>query len=316
VIARRGRGGEARAAPDDRTGAGGPGDTPLTLVSGFVEAPKRRAVQRWLAERPDGERWALLVDGAFDATHRLPDGVTVFETAAGCACCLGALALRTTLARVLRQGPWDRLLLLLSPSARPAAIVDGLRAGIAGAALRIDAVIAIVDAQRAGPWLDPSAPGASLAREQVDAAALVVLVRGPGAVSPRLASVLADGPLGARALLQAGESTPSWREVTAALPARSAYGLRRWPGEVAFDRARLQRALAALRAREPDLPMRGVFRTARDWYLWQPGLAEPWQATCWRLDSRLMCALTDAESSTWLDSALEQAILADRPDER
>ena len=79
---------------------------------------------------------------------------------------------------------------------------------------------------------------------------------------------------------------------------------------------RAGRALAALRAREPDLPMRGVFRTARDWYLWQPGLAEPWQATCWRLDSRLMCALTDAESSTWLDSALEQAILSDRPDER
>ena len=289
--------------------AGGRPRVALTLVSGFAGQARRGALLRWLADRPGNERWAVLVDGAFDdGPLPVSAGLAVFETAAGCACCLGALALRTTLARVLRQGPWQRLFLLLSPAAHPAAILDALRGGIAGGALRIDAPIAIVDAGRPGPWLDPSAPGAALAHEQADSAALIVLDRGEGARAQALAELLSQGPAGPRPVLEARPAMPDWAQVTAALAVGAPRGARRWAGEVVFDRRRLQRALATLRERVPGLHARGVFRTARDWYRWRPDDPIPWQPTHWRLDSRLECAVTDAETVAWLDTALRDTI--------
>jgi hypothetical protein len=303
-------------------------------VAGFSEESRHRAVRRWLADRPQHERWAVLVDGVLDDRGPAPglaldsrEGVDVFGTAAGCACCVGALALRSTLARVLRQGPWHRLLLVLSAPARPAALIDALRAGIVGDALRVDAVIAVVDARRPGPWLDPSSPGAVLAREQVDVATLVVLDSGAKRASEaasepapgrqpaaadrsrgereRLVAVLADGPLGSRPLLDARDGMPGWGEVLAALHHRASRTRRVWPGEVVFDRVRLRHALAALRAREAGVPMRGLFRTAREWYRWDPEAAEPWVPTHWRLDSQLECALTGEEIDAMLSSAID-----------
>ncbi len=277
-------------------------------MSGFAAQSKRGALLRWLADRPANERWAVLVDGAFDDDPLpAPAGIAVFETAAGCACCLGALALRTTLARALREGPWQRLFLLLSPAAHPAVLLDALRGGIAGSTLRIDAPIAIVDGGRPGPWLDPSAPGAALAREQADSAALIVLDHGQGAPAQTLAARLAQGPAGPRPVLEARPAMPDWAQVTAALAAGAPRGIRRWDAEVVFDRRRLQRALASLRERAPGLPARGVFRTAREWYQWRPDEPAPWQPTHWRLDSRLECAVTDAQTIDWLDTSLRDA---------
>lgn len=218
--------------------------TPVTLVTGFLAAGKTTAIRHWCARRPAGERWAVLVNDfghlAIDAAAHAD--VAVFEVPGGCACCAASVAMRTTLGRILRRGPWDRLVIELSGLGHPAAMIDLLRDAGRSMPLRLDGVVAFVDGSRPGPWLDAGAPYRELARAQVDAADLVVLnrsqARPPGGAPPspllsgveesgdgpaaslaraRLVDSLGDGPFGPRPVLACGDEPVCWDEVVAAL---------------------------------------------------------------------------------------------------
>ena len=102
---------------------------PVTLLHGLgAGAPERAGrLERWLARRPPQERWAVIAEGgvalpAFDRSS------VVIAQIGGCACCTGALVLRVTLTRLLRQGPWHRVVILAGAAARPQALAEQLRA--------------------------------------------------------------------------------------------------------------------------------------------------------------------------------------------
>lgn len=218
--------------------------TPVTLVTGFLAAGKTTAIRQWCSQRPAGERWAVLVNDfgrlAIDAAAHAD--VAVFEVAGGCACCAASVAMRTTLGRILRRGPWDRLVIELSGLGHPSTMIDLLRDAARTMPLLLDGVVALVDGSRPGPWLDAGAPYRDLARAQVDAADLVVLNRsqarppGRGLPNPfpsgeeesrdgptespvraRLEDSLGDGPFGPRPVLGCGDAQVSWDEVVEAL---------------------------------------------------------------------------------------------------
>lgn len=146
---------------------------PATLVTGLPGSGKTALLRQWLAAKPAGERWGLLLNRA-DAggvRARLPGGrgdaglgagaaadlgiaPADVETVGGCACCAGKLAFETALVRLLRRGPWNRLLIALDGAGDPPRFVDLLRAGVAGRHLRLDEVVAVIDAETAQAWLD------------------------------------------------------------------------------------------------------------------------------------------------------------------
>jgi hypothetical protein len=296
----------------------------LTVIAGFAGPAKARAIRAWLAGRPGGERWALLANDPADGLQAEFPGA-VRPLAAGCACCIGGAPLPATIGRLLRDGPWDRVLLDLAGEGRPAALLDRLRGAVLGSALRVDGVVLVVDGAKPAPWLDPAHAGHPLATAQLAASDLVLLEAPAGAAAGTLRETLEASPFGRRAVLVAAPaSPPAWAEVRAGLGAALAPptgdpipggGLRQiertqvrwwWPASAGFDRGALQRGVAAVAAAGAPLAARGVFPTERDWYLldWRGDRAE-WAPTDWRRDARLEAQFGSAADP----GALEAVVL-------
>lgn len=269
------------------------GATPLTLLCAADPARALALALRWAAGRPPGERWALLID---DPAVPHPESVQndealrVVRLASGCVCCSGAIALRIALTRVLRDGPWQRLLLLPSATARVDLLVDALRASLAASWLELDSIVTLRLAGLAAP------PGS------LDASLLVVDACPDPATAPLLAAPpLAAGPAGVRLHVEEDSLAAEWGAVSASLglahghpsvpvahPGQSGrMSWLRWPGAQVFDRRRLFAALQCIEHPRIEL---ALFRTAREWYRWSAGTGtDPgWHATGWRLDSRIL----------------------------
>lgn len=210
------------------------------LVTGFLGTGKTTLLRGWLAQRPPGERWAVLVNefGALGVDRALlggdaggrdaeaagrdadPGEVAVVEVAGGCACCAAQVAFGATLVRLLRRGPWHRLFIETTGLGHPARLVDQLRApGLAGR-LWLRPPVAVVDATRAGLYFDPGHPGHALAADQLALARAVVLNRIgdlPPDTARDLAERLAAVPPWRRPVLPTADGTVDLRRVLAAL---------------------------------------------------------------------------------------------------
>jgi hypothetical protein len=312
----------ALAGHDDgtREAAGGMASgarVPTQVVTGFLGAGKSTLIRHWLARRPPAERWAVLVNelGAsrVDAGTGTA-GVDVVEVAGGCACCAADVAFRTTLNRLLRRGPWDRLLVEVGASGHPARVVDRL---LAMPGLAVLPSVAVVDGRRPAPFIDPGHPAHGQAVAQVELARQVLL-RHAGAG-------MGEGLGGAVAALsswppQVVVLDESWDEPLGSPPADSPidssgeghlehWG---WPPETVFDRRRLAQVLdsfegegGVLRA-HGLLRMTGAFRTSRAWYRCDGG--GHWAETAWRADNRLQTIANRRFNPQLVTEALESAI--------
>ena len=315
------------------------------LVTGFLGAGKTTLLSGWLAARPAGERWAVLVNefGALGVDRALLGGdgadgeVAVAEVAGGCACCAARVAFGATLTRLLRRGPWDRLLVETTGLGHPAGLVDALRAPALAGRIALRAPVAVVDATRAALYLDASRPGHGVAVAQLELARVLVLNRAgalPAGEADTLAATLAGLPPWPRAVLPTSDGRVGLAAVLAATdeagPAAQLPGPTRrsppdgdaratgwrWPPEARFDRARLLAALEALAG--PAGPWRacgllrakGVFRTGRAWYGWQwvDGRVD-WRETAWRADSRLEVLAKSPIDPQMVDQALRAAAM-------
>jgi G3E family GTPase len=272
----------------------GPGrGVPTVVVTGFLGAGKSSLIRHWLSQRPQAERWAVLVNelGATRVEPLPAHAVEVFEVAGGCACCAADVAFRTTVNRLLRRGPWHRLVVEVGASGHPARVVDRL---LGMPALAVQPSVAVVDGRRPAPFVDAGHPAHGQAVAQVELARRIVLRDGDALLAERLASL---SPWPPRVLAAAASTAgPADDAAPLALDALNAPDepdapaeAWRWPAETVFDRRRLEQALAALQAPEGPLRahgllrMTGAFRTSRAWYRTDGGsLAE----TAWRTDSR------------------------------
>jgi len=297
---------------------------PVTVVTGFAGAGKSALVERWLRERPAGERWALLGNAS---TPDAPGAAGRYRVAGGCACCTAQASARSELVALLRAGPWHRLIVELDGTARPEALIDLLHRPPFDALLEVDGVVAVVDAARPAPFeTEPMHP---LARSQVEVSTHIVLNRAGRLAEPRRTALvhrLAGAPPFGRPVTPAFEapapaSLPSTAPPLAAVPLAAA-PLAAWrrPAGWVHDRARLQALVADWPARHRLAQASGVFRTVRDWYLWRfDGRVSSWEACAYRLENRLQTsfhaqvpARTEAAARAAMAADLEQAVHRDR----
>jgi G3E family GTPase len=123
------------------------------LVTGYPGAGKTTAIRSLLALKPEGERWAVLVNdighgdtGGWDFPGIGNKDVTVGKVAGGCICCTARLSLRrVALIRLLRKARPQRLLIEAAGVAQPAAVMDTLRDPWVAEALDLRAAICIAD---------------------------------------------------------------------------------------------------------------------------------------------------------------------------
>lgn len=202
--------------------------TETLLLTGFLGAGKTTLLTAWLAERPAHERWAVLVNefGALGVDRALLGGdgadasVAVAEIAGGCACCAARVTFDATLVRLLRRGPWHRLIVETTGLGHPAQLVDRLRAPAFADRLRVRPPVAVVDATRAALYVDPDRPGHATAADQVALARLLVLNRAaevPAADAAALADRLAALPPWSRPVLATADGRVPFERVLAAL---------------------------------------------------------------------------------------------------
>jgi G3E family GTPase len=125
---------------------------PAYVFFGATGAGKTSAIRTLLAQRTEGERWALLVNdfgraGYEDATRVAERGVVVRKVS-GCICCTAQVALRTALVGLVRAARPDRLLIEASSAAEPASIFRVLREPGIAASVALRSTIAVAHARQ------------------------------------------------------------------------------------------------------------------------------------------------------------------------
>ncbi len=146
---------------------------PLTMVTGSLGVGKTSAMLDLADQRPEGERWVVLVNelgevGIDGALLEDASGLHVAELPGGCLCCTARGPLLGRIRAILRQLSPDRILVEPSGVADPGAVLDELQSLHDSIDLR--AIITLVDPRTVaqGP------PTSGVWQAQVDAADVLV----------------------------------------------------------------------------------------------------------------------------------------------
>lgn len=127
------------------------GPAKTNLVTGFLGVGKTSTVQHLLRGRPEGERWAVLVnefgEAGVDGSLLSADGVMVQEVAGGCLCCVAAPLFTTGLNRLIRQHRPDRILIEPSGLGHPAQVLETLTGPLYAGVLEVGATLCLLDAR-------------------------------------------------------------------------------------------------------------------------------------------------------------------------
>lgn len=130
----------------------------MNLVCGPLGVGKTTAIRHLLENRPEGERWAVLVneyglvglDAALLADDRPSAGVEIREVAGGCICCSAGFLFETSLAMLLQRRP-DRLLIEPTGLAALSGILDSLDRPAVREHVDVRSTICLLDPATAAP---------------------------------------------------------------------------------------------------------------------------------------------------------------------
>lgn len=130
---------------------------PVTVVTGFLGAGKSTLLERWLGELPRDETVVIVneqgdvgIDGALLSQW----ASRVREITGGCICCTTQAALDAALVEFAESTPTPtRILVETSGAASPAGVIRALTRGTARDQLRLDGIVTVIDAARAGRTL-------------------------------------------------------------------------------------------------------------------------------------------------------------------
>ena len=285
------------------------------MVTGGSRSGKSRLIAQLRDGRPAGERWAWLSNSVGDATEgaratRVDEAGELFQVAGGCACCLAGPAFRTTLVRLLRAGPWQRLHIEVDAAGHAPAVVDQLRSPPFDQHLEVLQLLLTLSGTEslAGSADDLLSPAGRLGL------ASDFLLRASQPTAPSLAALLEAAPPWPRLERVAGRrlaraqsgldaTLDGWRVFSALQPADMPDDgaiLRRWPAEAVALRRPFKDLLSRLVADSGVSGFQALMRTERAWYRWAYGRGRGDGAlafdagssldeteTAWRLDSRL-----------------------------
>lgn len=126
-----------------------PARIPCHIITGFLGTGKTTAILQLLAGKPEGERWAVLVNEfgeiGIDGAMLQGQGAIVREVAGGCMCCAAGLPTQVALNLLLGRGKPDRLLIEPTGLGHPAQILRMLEGEYYRDLLEPRAVITLVD---------------------------------------------------------------------------------------------------------------------------------------------------------------------------
>ncbi|MEM7282141.1 MAG: GTP-binding protein [Pseudomonadota bacterium] len=129
---------------------------PTNIITGFLGAGKTTAILNLLKNKPDDERWAVLVnefgevgiDGSlFAGQHQEKDGVFIGEVPGGCMCCTAGVSMVVALHELLPRAQPDRLLIEPTGLGHPMEVLQLLGSPTYPATLQVQKVLTVVDAR-------------------------------------------------------------------------------------------------------------------------------------------------------------------------
>jgi len=123
---------------------------PTNIITGFLGSGKTTAINHLLAQKPENETWAVLVNefgqiGVDEAQMTEDNGVKIQELAGGCFCCALGPALTSTLATLIRRTRPDRLLIEPTGLGHPTGIVDTLTSDTFKDVIDLQAMLCLID---------------------------------------------------------------------------------------------------------------------------------------------------------------------------
>lgn len=124
---------------------------PTNIISGFLGVGKTTAILHLLRQKPEHERWAVLVNEfgeiGIDGAILEQGGASVREIPGGCMCCVAGLPLQVGLNQLLATRP-DRLLIEPTGLGHPRNIVELLSGPQYFDTLDLRATVCLVDARK------------------------------------------------------------------------------------------------------------------------------------------------------------------------
>ena len=129
---------------------------PTNIITGFLGVGKTTAIQYLLANKPENERWAVLVNefgevgidaGLMNNESEVP-GVFIKELPGGCMCCTAGVPMQIALNQLIRQSRPDRLLIEPTGLGHPEEVVATLQQPEYSGVLDLRCTITLVDARK------------------------------------------------------------------------------------------------------------------------------------------------------------------------
>jgi len=310
---------------------------PTHLIAGPLGAGKTSLIRHLLAQKPAGERWAVLINEfgqiGLDAAllEQGDDGIAMAEVAGGCLCCVNGAPFQVGLGRLLRKARPDRLLIEPSGLGHPAQLLAQLRQPPWHGVLAVQPALVVLDAAA----LAAGQPLPDVQRQALDEAGLLLLNKSAGLgaeARARIATDLPSVPLHWTergrldlALLPGLTAQASPIEVSAEL-STAAPGLAqiwrnvaepicqvqdqaegwsigwRWHPSQRFDLAQVNRWLQSLGWRRAKAVLHG----ATGWHslnALQGHALEAWSPSEWRRDSRLELIFDQSQNAAALSTS-------------
>ena len=154
-----------------------PKTVPTHIISGFLGAGKTTVLQHLLAQKPEHEVWAVLMNefGQIGVDQQLihqQSGYAVKELLGGCLCCSSQLPMQIALSRLLTKSKPDRLFIEPTGLGHPAQLLEQLTEPHWQSSLNMRALVIVVDGSRLHDqeWVKQN-----LYTDQLKAAQIVVL---------------------------------------------------------------------------------------------------------------------------------------------
>ena len=126
---------------------------PTHVIAGPLGAGKTSVIQHLMTQKPEHERWAVLVNefgqvGLDAALMSAGDGaIAIAEVAGGCVCCVNGAPFQIGLSRLLRKARPDRLFIEPSGLGHPAQILKQLSEAPWRGVLALQPCVMVLDAQ-------------------------------------------------------------------------------------------------------------------------------------------------------------------------
>jgi len=130
---------------------------PTNIITGFLGVGKTTAIQHLLKRKPEGERWAVLVnefgevgiDGSLiTGNNTEQQDVFIREVPGGCMCCTAGLPMQMALTMLLAKAKPDRLLIEPTGLGHPKEVMAVLSGDNYKGVLDLRATITLVDARK------------------------------------------------------------------------------------------------------------------------------------------------------------------------